>query len=114
MFMHSILPHEHHDELSSTNHDFLHESADSFLDYVKLIFHHDMGEGHLEHFDCGNNDFNVEAPVITALFNIPEITIWSSLLLPDLDSKPFLTFDDPLPDIRYQQHFSLRGPPSIS
>lgn len=50
LLMHSILPHEHHSELDEEQHVVAHETATSLLDFIKLAFHVDLGEDHLERY----------------------------------------------------------------
>ena len=50
LVLHNMTPHAHHDEMSSEVHEIEHREADSLLDWFKLAFHSDMGEGHLENF----------------------------------------------------------------
>lgn len=67
--MHSVLPHEHHAQLSDAEHVEAHSSADSLLGHIQLIFHVDMGDGHLDHFescqglDCDLKSLGVVSPL---------------------------------------------------
>ena len=48
--LHTLVPHEHHAELSEEDHIGQHESARSLLDFLQLAFHLDQGKGHLEEY----------------------------------------------------------------
>ena len=50
LLLHTLLPHEHHSELNEKEHFEQHESASSLLDFIKLAFHMDQGDGHLEKY----------------------------------------------------------------
>ncbi|MEP2026225.1 MAG: hypothetical protein ABJH98_03590 [Reichenbachiella sp.] len=51
LLLHSVLPHEHHDELNSQQHLIAHETANSLMDLIKLAFHFNPGKNHLEEFE---------------------------------------------------------------
>lgn len=55
--MHTVLPHEHHSELDEVEHVEQHETATGFLDFIKLAFHMDQGEGHLEKYQPSGASF---------------------------------------------------------
>lgn len=50
LLLHSLLPHEHHRDLDDEEHVVRHEMATSLVDFIKLAFHLDQGEDHLENF----------------------------------------------------------------
>ena len=52
--LHALIPHIHHDQVSDAQHEEEHITADSWADYVKLMFHIDLGDGHLDHFDSAD------------------------------------------------------------
>lgn len=54
LMLHSVLPHQHHDELSQEEHLAQNEEARTWLDYLKLAFHTDLGDSHLEEFETQN------------------------------------------------------------
>lgn len=114
--MHSVLPHVHHEELSIAEHEEAHLSADSLLDYIELIFHTDIGDGHLEHFASGQGlDFEL-SPVVTSMpvfaIEVDDLLLFSSEHL--FIAGAFYLKDDPFPKPQPLSAFSLRGPPFIS
>lgn len=114
--MHSVLPHVHHEELSIAEHEEAHLSADSLLDYIELIFHTDIGDGHLEHFASGQGlDFELSPVALDIPFSavpVQHVLLVSGEHL--FISGTFYLKDDPFPDLPFLGAFSLRGPPFIS
>ena len=51
LMLHSLLPHEHHDEISAERHSYEQKGADSLLDHLLLAFHANLGENHLEEYE---------------------------------------------------------------
>ena len=109
LLLHSILPHKHHTELNALEHVTQHESATSLLDFIKLAFHLDQGEDHLENFKVAEQyqlsidlfvfsqlDFSLEAKVVELWsidFPVYQYTQYHKYLLPQL---------------------RFRGPPSVA
>lgn len=67
LMLHSIIPHQHHSEISIVEDEHEHKSADGFLDLLSLALHTDQGDGHLENFTTGDqvelDDLSVENDV---------------------------------------------------
>lgn len=111
--LHTILPHEHHDELDHVEHENLHQEADSLLDYIKLIFHENIGEGHLEHVvvsDIDHLEFDFYDNFIL-INNAPRILI--------VQSTQFFSNNNFIYQLGHKQSakrlaHSRRGPPLIS
>ena len=110
-----MLPHQHHDELETDEQTEEHAQADGLIDYLQLIFHTDLGDGHMERFENGRGfDFDVEFTV--NLF--PELVAHSYY---PLFQKPaihqskvsFFTHDIPILKKDVIAHLNFRGPPSI-
>ena len=116
MLLHSILPHAHHDEMSHPEHSTSHQEADNLIDYLELIFHTDVGEGHLEHFETGQGlDFNIVSNITTvAILDIVTEHLFSVSGELRFIASEFYLKDDHLPDCNLHDSFSLRGPPFIS
>lgn len=94
----------------------VHESAESLLDYIQLIFHTDMGDGHLEHFKSGQS-LNFDWTATLAIPPILGVFVDHVYLVSGEQSfiaSEFYLKDDPFPDSLNFSLFSLRGPPSIS
>lgn len=53
MLLHSIVPHEHHDELLEQDTVVLYSSNECIFDWLQFVFHDDLGAGHLENFVQG-------------------------------------------------------------
>ena len=117
IFLHSVVPHVHHDQISDAQHEEEHLSADSWKDYIKLIFHTDLGDGHLEHFNSADG---LDLQLITAPVVIPVcgIVIEHRLLVSSelryIVNNGFIDHDDPLPAKYFNSPSPLRGPPFIS
>lgn len=113
--MHSILPHQHHEEIGSTEHTEEHAEANDFLDYVFLMFHVDLGEGHMENFESGvEYDLSVEYNVNV----FPDLIThqYYPLLLPEVDdsqSSKILVYEVPIVNRYVSNNLNLRGPPSF-
>ncbi len=112
--MHSVVPHQHIDDLGDFDQGEAFEKAGGLLDYVKLLFLTDLGEGHMESFDQGEQfDFASEFQVE---FN-PEITPFSITLSPtnfvSIPSQVQTNYTDGVPILRqyFLSHIEFRGPP---
>lgn len=112
--LHTLFPHEHHDELSSVEHEVQHLEADSLIDFIKLIFHEDMGEGHLEHVVVGHIlslDFQLD-------YNFQNVTYQQYAFLStenrlnNTQVKEEFVLHDISPQRIYYQEPTHRGPPS--
>ena len=55
LLAHSFMPHEHHEENALDEHIVEQESAESLLDFLKLAFHFNQGENHLEELEVPQN-----------------------------------------------------------
>lgn len=45
---HELVPHRHHEELSDTEHQKEHQSANNLVDFFSLVFHQNLGSHHLQ------------------------------------------------------------------
>ena len=61
LLLHSVLPHEHHSELNPEEHLAQHQAAKGLLDFIKLSFHIDQGEDHLEKYQRAYSSFLFQA-----------------------------------------------------
>ena len=117
IFLHSIVPHVHHDQVTGAQHEEEHISADSWVDFVKLLLHVDLGDEHLENFETATGyDLQlVAAPVIIPTYGI---VIDHSLLVSSelrfIVNNGYSDHDDPLPTRYFHSAATLRGPPNIS
>jgi len=94
----------------------VHESADGLIDYIQLIFHSDMGDGHLENFESGQSlDFDLTSSVAVApILGILTDHVYLVSGEHSFIAAEFYLKDDPFPDSLQRCSFSLRGPPHIS
>ena len=50
LLLHSVVPHQHHDEVDSAAHYLEHQQAEGILDLLGTAFHLNLGSDHLESF----------------------------------------------------------------
>jgi hypothetical protein len=113
--LHSLLPHQHFDELDSEEHKEEHAQADGLIDYLQLIFHTDLGDGHMESFEDGKGfDFDVDftinlIPVLVAHSYYP------LLQNPSNHQSIVSYYDHDIPILKKDviAHLDFRGPPSF-
>ncbi len=110
------MPHTHSNELSDYDQSEAFEEADGLIDYVKLLFLTDLGEGHMESFEQGNSfDFDSEFQLETS----PQTTVFSAVLpiTNQVDShlRYKVNYTDGVPIIRqyFLSHIDFRGPPTL-
>ena len=69
LLLHSFMPHQHSDELSAAEHIEEHTSASSVFDYLAVLFHENLGENHLEHFDTPASHYeDLATPAVVPSF----------------------------------------------
>ena len=115
--LHALVLHVHHDQISDARHEEEHISADSWVDYVKLLLQVDLGDEHLENFQTANGyDLQlVAAPVIIPACGIViEHSLLVSSELRFIVNNGYSDHDDPLPTRYFHSTTALRGPPFIS
>ena len=110
------MPHQHHDELGSDEHSEEHAQAEGVLDYLQLLFHTDLGDGHMENFENSKGfdldvefTFNVFSDLITDSY-------YPLFLKPSVVQKRISNFDHGIPILKKDviAHLDFRGPPSIA
>lgn len=112
--MHSTIPHKHSNELGDYDQSAAFAEADGLIDYVKLLFLTDLGEGHMETFEQGENfDFDTEyqiesSPKIAHFF--AEVST-SSHIDNSLIYQSNYTDDVPIVRRYFLEHIDFRGPP---
>jgi len=113
--LHSVIPHHHHDHLSVEDHNIEHESADNILDYLELLFHLDMGEGHLENFQSTDgNHLDIQLQYdLGPLSPVEIVYCLKADAEADFSTRPFYS-SDRIPIPPNISSLSLRGPPSVS
>lgn len=107
------MPHQHIEELTDFEKTEL-ENPDSFVDYVKIMFLTDLGEGHMESFDQGENfDLNSQLHFETHSLDFPFIAFISASAKPDVACSMTSGVPDDIPFLRRfpDEHIDFRGPP---
>tara|TARA_B110000305_G_C19301406_1_gene569324 strand:- start:498 stop:869 length:372 start_codon:yes stop_codon:yes gene_type:complete len=107
LLLHSFVPHHHHDELSEEQHFTEHSSASTAMELLGLIFHENLGEGHLENFENVEFHFDFDSPMllVTTYFLFTEnISVTEVCYLFDKQEG--------IPIPLYLEVESKRGPPT--
>ena len=106
LMMHSVLPHQHHNQIPDERHSIEHAEANSILDYILLAFHVNPGENHLEEFE--------KASSISLLFLAVEISECQFIEQPVvvIQSNRVET-DHILLQQFLSRQLSFRGPPQL-
>jgi hypothetical protein len=109
LLLHTFLPHEHHDELKQNQNIEAHANANSLLDYIKLAFHVDLGEDHLEGYKITQHEqLNFDLILFFSLDYSFEIQLTAGA------AQHFVNFEEKLHSRYYSRHLSLRGPPQTA
>ncbi len=106
LLMHSILPHEHHSELDENQHIEAHETANSLIDYIKLAFHIDLGQDHLESYKVTQQEV-----LAFDLISYPTLDFSFHITSTEIQSQKFIPLTDNFQSTYFSQHLRLRGPP---
>ena len=110
VILHSVVPHNHHCNLSPEEHAKEHQSADSLLDFIALGFHGDHGEGQWEDFSGGNE---VQTPLSDAVFVAGCIQVPSTDLVYTESIEAFFGVRPGILNRGLWDSDLLRGPPSV-
>ena len=113
LILHTFIPHQHIEELSEFEKKEL-ENPDSFIDYVKIMFLTDLGEGHMESFDqVENYDFNSEYQDYSMPMEFPQTFLFYSINPATIEPLNSCTYLDDIPILRRcpDEHIDFRGPP---
>ncbi|MFT4739085.1 MAG: hypothetical protein ACI8QD_000453 [Cyclobacteriaceae bacterium] len=109
LLMHSVLPHHHHGDLNENQNVNAHETASSLLDFVKLAFHVDLGQDHLESYNVAQYE--------QVSFDILSVAINDFLFEASITEISFpkrFPFQENLHARFLSHHLSVRGPPQLS
>lgn len=109
LLMHSVLPHEHHTELNDNQNIQAHERATSLLDFIKLAFHIDLGQDHLEKYKAASQE---QVTFDSYVSEIPDFSLETVYF--ENESQKFLAYKNNLYSKYYSRHHSLRGPPYMA
>lgn len=110
VMVHSMVPHQHRDELSFAEHEAQHEEASGLIDYLSLAFHLEHGEGQLEEFNSVQHVQLEELSILHAEFINSETTCFTE----ERSTERFTDHKEIIPISSYEERNCLRGPPSLS
>ena len=111
--LHTLVLHSHKGEIvSQDEHNF--EIADSFTDWVKVLFLVDQGEGHLDNFESADGSIDMSAVLTVSSIDIEKFVFISTELFTDIEHKDPILIGNSLdpPDSHLIKVTALRGPPS--
>jgi hypothetical protein len=117
LLLHSIIPHKHLNDLDNGARSETYAEADGVVDYIKLMFLTDLGEGHMETFDQGkeinlNVDFQFDfTPDIAVLANKLSFV---SLSNDNYTKRTNCTYNVPILRRDFLSNIDFRGPPTVS
>lgn len=112
LLIHSIVPHQHHAELSDTEHQKQHVEASSILDYIALSFHFDHPDGQLEEYTVAQGDVH-EVDQFIQLGDLPSAVVDAVFHVEKESENQFYAYQTERQNVSASAH-SLRGPPSLS
>ncbi len=112
LLIHSIVPHQHHAELSDTEHQKQHVEASSILDYIALSFHFDHPDGQLEEYTVAQGDVH-EVDQFTQIGDLPGAVVDVVFHVEAESENQFYAYQTERQNVSAIAH-SLRGPPSLS
>lgn len=107
LMLHSFLPHQHHNETADDRHFIEHDNADSILDYLKLAFHANLGENHLEEYEKASSVFMAFFPPFQTTYELNNTWV----------EQNDIKFEDQLVclhELQLTEQSQFRGPPQLS
>ena len=112
--LHTLVLHSHKGEVISQDETNF-ELANSFADWVKVLFLVDQGEGHLDYFESADGSMDMSKVFIVSSIKIEKFTSISIELFSDIEPKEPILFRNSLdpPDSHLILVTALRGPPFI-
>jgi hypothetical protein len=114
--MHSVIPHEHHEDILAIAEAQDHNEPNGFFDWITLAFQNDLGEGHLEHFNAADgphlsDNLVAYAPLPMFLVDRTQLDLLASI---QKHKSRFSLFDSTFRNHQYYAaSLNLRGPPSL-
>ena len=111
--LHTLVLHSHKGEVVSQD-EINFELADSFTDWVKVLFLVDQGEGHLDNFESADGSIDMSAVLTVSSIDIEKFVAISTELFTDIEHKDPILIRNSLdpPDSHLIKVTALRGPPS--
>jgi hypothetical protein len=108
--LHASIPHHHHDDLTAELHQEEHESAESLIEIIALLFHLEVADEDLESIVPAHRTTNFAVFACLCSICIPNVVAWlfrySSQCLSHLYHTNYLHSG-------YTSCLSLRGPPAL-
>ncbi len=109
LFLHSITPHTHHKATQSYTHSISEvDNSNDILSWLQFVFHQDLGQEHLEHFQ---NDSFDHVTLLPDLAFLAFALSFSPIIEEPLEHKKPYIFSIKDSDLLNQS--PLRGPPSL-
>ena len=111
--LHTLVLHSHKGEVTSQD-EINFEIADSFTDWVKVLFLVDQGEGHLDYFESADGSIDMSTLFIISAIETEKFASISTELFRDVEPKEPIIIRNSLdpPDSHLNPVTVLRGPPN--
>jgi len=110
-----VVPHSHRGDVSYSNEAVNFESADSFLDIVKIAFLVDLGEGHMDNYHSSDGLADYSFDFTIDLFQQIPNCLLSTIELDDVVIEKQIFFRESMhPPRIHLDTYTLRGPPSYT
>jgi len=61
LITHELVPHRHHEELTESEHQSEHQSANDIVDFFSLVFHQNLGNHHLQEILVSSSENQVSS-----------------------------------------------------
>ncbi|WP_421765563.1 hypothetical protein [Ekhidna sp.] len=107
LMLHTFMPHHHSDQISEEQHFIEHSEADSLIDFIRLAFHLNPGENHLEEFEQ-NTGVTLHFPVA----DFHKIEVPNQVI--DIATPSFTKAQDVAIEHQFTSlSLSFRGPPQL-
>ncbi|MEQ6168891.1 MULTISPECIES: hypothetical protein [unclassified Ekhidna] len=107
LMLHTFMPHHHLDQISEEQHFTEHSEADSLIDFIRLAFHLNPGENHLEEFEQ-NTGVILHFPVA----DFHKIEVPNQVV--DIVTPSFVEAQDVAIEHQFTSlSLSFRGPPQL-
>ncbi|MGL1888106.1 MAG: hypothetical protein OCD76_16440 [Reichenbachiella sp.] len=109
LMLHSIMPHQHHDDNETVEEYQEHQEAQDLLDYLMLAFHISQGEEHLEEFQVSGSTVMLNHTVVVAVFEL----VYQPKVVDESNTEYETNFFVLTTSESIVEGYSFRGPPSI-
>lgn len=107
LMLHMVLPHEHHSKMEGSVHQLEHKEARSLLDFFRLAFHLEEGDGNLEKIQLNGK--------LQLSFNsLAQLIINFEPKLVEIAPHPFHVFQEKPLSNHFISSIRFRGPPTAA